>query len=155
MLADQAYDSMAAREIIELHEFLEDWFTGRCANDDTVWSGGLLQRFTDDFRILMPGGVRLTGSGLWDPLRAEHGRNPDFKINIRKIEQDAALRDGVTVWTYEEWQLNALNASPPDNGRAASVVFVADESTPTGLKWAHVHETWLPQAVIGAEPFDW
>lgn len=153
MFADQAYDSMAARAIIELHEFLEDWFTGRCANDDTVWSERLLHCFTDDFHILMPGGVLLKGGGLWDPLRAEHGRNTDFKINIRKIEQGAMLRDGVTVWTYEEWQRNALNASPPDNGRAASVV--ADASTPTGLIWAHVHETWLPEAIIAADPFDW
>ena len=155
MFTDKAYDSMAAREIIELHEFLEDWFTGRCANDETVWSERLLQRFTADFHICMPAGVLLTGSGLWEPLRAEHGRNPDFKINIRAIEQSGQLRHGVTVWTYEEWQRNALNALPPDNGRVASVVFLDDQPTPTGLKWAHVHETWLPAEVIAADPFDW
>ncbi len=155
MFADKVYDSMAATEIIGLHEFLEDWFTGRCENDDPAWKERLLQRFTDDFHIFMPAGVLLTGSGLWDPLRAEHGRNPDFKINIRKIERGAALGEGVTVWTYEEWQRNALNATPPDNGRGSSVVFVDDASTPTGLKWAHVHETWLPGEIIAADPFDW
>ncbi len=155
MFADKAHDSMAAREVIELHEFLEDWFTGRCANDDDVWSARLLSRFTDDFHITMPAGTLLSGGGLWDPLRAEHGRNPTFKINIRTIVQAARLRNGVSVWTYEEWQRNALNASPPDNGRAASVVFIEDPTTATGLKWAHVHETWLPAETIAADAFDW
>ena len=82
----------------------------------------------------MPAGTLLSGGGLWDLLRAEHGRNPTFKINIRAIDQAARLRNGVSVWTYEEWQRNALNASPPDNGRAASVVFVEDPTTATGLK---------------------
>ena len=155
MHTDKAYASMAACEIAQLHVFLEDWFTGRCPNSDEEWQRRLLDRFTADFHIIMPAGTLLSGDGLWQPLRGEHGRNPAFKISIRNIAPAATLAAGVSLWTYEEWQRNALNATPPDNGRAASVVFIDDAGTDTGLKWAHVHETWLPAEHIAAEVFDW
>ncbi|MEE2984201.1 MAG: hypothetical protein VX929_13000 [Pseudomonadota bacterium] len=57
MFADKVYDSIAAREILGLHKFLEDWLTGRCANEDEVRSARPLSRFTDDFHITLPAGT--------------------------------------------------------------------------------------------------
>lgn len=155
MFADRDYDSMAAREIIELHEIIEDWIAGRCARDDAVYESRLLSRFTEDFFIVMPGGVSMPGSGLWGPMRDAYGSNPDFRIHIREVAPRAHLGEGAFVWTYEEWQRNAANSTPADNGRLSTVVFVANDARETGLSWAHVHETWLPASVIAAHRFDW
>ena len=155
MFADKAYDSMAAVRSSGYTNFLK---TGSQAVVQTKTKYGRLGFYRVSptiSHIPMPAGTLLSGGGLWDLLRAEHGRTPTFKINVRAIDQAARLRNGVSVWTYEEWQRNALNASPPDNGRAASVVFVEDPTTATGLKWAHVHETWLPAETIAADAFDW
>ncbi len=59
----------------------------------------------------------------------------------------------IVLATYEEWQKGALNSKPPNNGRVSSAVFLKDRSRPNGLMWLHVHETWLPEAVVSADPF--
>lgn len=155
MLTDRAYDSMAAREIIELHELIEDWVTGRCPDTDEVWTSRLSDRFIPGFHIIMPAGALMRGDGLWGPMRAAYGRNPDFRIQIRNIDQRVELEGGASVWTYEEWQRNALNSTPKDNGRTSSAVFVACPRRDTGLQWAHIHETWLPDSTVEAHVFDW
>jgi hypothetical protein len=52
--------------------------------------------------------------------------------------------------TYEEWQRNALASKPADNGRIATVVFKIGDP----LKWVHIHETWLPEAVMAPDDYD-
>lgn len=39
---------------------------------------------------------------------------------------------------------------PPDNGRVATVLFRETEP----LRWLHIHETWLPESVQSAGPYD-
>ncbi|MFT5397007.1 MAG: hypothetical protein ACI85N_002222, partial [Gammaproteobacteria bacterium] len=39
---------------------------------------------------------------------------------------------------------------PPDNGRLATVIFKKTDP----LQWLHVHETWMPETVQAAGPFD-
>ena len=55
--------------------------------------------------------------------------------------------------TYEEWQRNALASTPPDNGRVATVLF-EDDRAEDRLRWLHIHETWLPEEVMAAGPYD-
>lgn len=52
--------------------------------------------------------------------------------------------------TYEEWQRHALASMPPDNGRLSTALFDCAD----GLRWLHVHETWLPAAQMAAGPYD-
>ena len=58
--------------------------------------------------------------------------------------------DGYLLATYEEWQRNGLASTPFDNGRLATVFFATGER----LRWLHIHETWLPQEVMAAGPYD-
>jgi hypothetical protein len=56
---------------------------------------------------------------------------------------------GLTVATYEAWQRHADGTV---TGRLSTVVFRDQAGTPNGLVWAHVHETWLPEAVQQRRP---
>ncbi|MGB1016836.1 MAG: hypothetical protein ACPG4T_22035, partial [Nannocystaceae bacterium] len=79
-----------------------------------------------------------------------YGNSPGFAIAIRRVQ--VRWQRGTTILaTYEEWQRNARRSTPPDNGRAATVLF---EDLGTRLSWLHIHETWLPAEIMAAGPFD-
>ena len=155
MHTDKKYTDPFGLEVIALHRFFEDWFGGYCDDDDRVFAERLLDRMHEDFTIILPGGIMLDGAGFWPEFRKLYGSNPDFHISIRNIRQKPSVLDSVYIVTYEEWQRNAKQSKPEDNGRLFSAVFIADEQAPYGIKWLHVHETWLPDSAIAAEPFNW
>ena len=155
MHTDKQYTDRLAIEIIELHRFFEDWFGGYCENSEEVFAERLLDRMHADFSIILPAGIMLNGSDFWPEFTKLYGSNPDFQINIRDIREKPQVAASVYAVTYQEWQRNAKQSNPENNGRLSSAVFLADEQAPNGLKWFHVHETWLPDSVMAAEPFDW
>lgn len=142
----------ARRELQEMHAFFVEWFRGECAQEDALFAQRLSSHFAPSFQIVFPGGDTLAGQALFAGMRAGYGGSPDFAIEIRAIREVAQAGD-LSIFTYEEWQRNATN-SAPSNGRISTVVFRRDDAQPNGLTWLHVHETWLPQAQIEAEPFD-
>ena len=155
MHTDKNYTDQLAIEIIDLHRFFEDWFGGYCDDSEEVFAERLLSRMHEDFNIVLPGGMMIYGAHFWPEFRKLYGSNPDFHISIRAVRQTPLPADSAHLVTYEEWQRNALQSKPQDNGRLSSAVFVNDEDAPNGIKWFHVHETWLPDAVITAEAYDW
>lgn len=155
MHTDKEYSDFLAIEVIDLHRFFEDWFGGYCENSEEVFAERLLSRMHKDFNIILPGGMMIFGAHFWPEFRKLYGSNPDFHISIRAVEQKPLAGGPVYLVTYQEWQRNALQSKPQDNGRLSSAVFVDDADAPNGIKWFHVHETWLPDAVIAAEPYDW
>ena len=118
----------------------------RARRPTEVYEAGFLGRLHPEFTIIQPAGKLMHRAEIADGLRGAYGGSPDFRIAIRNV---VVLREveNVIIATYEEWQRNAVNSSPPDNGRAATVVF-------DGGLWRHVHETWLPEDVMRAGPFD-
>jgi hypothetical protein len=142
-------EARVGSEIESLHEFFVGWFTGALPNSDTVFQSDFEQRFGDDFLLIPPGGEQLDLPTLAAGLRAAHGGNPGFRIAIRRVTVRGCW-DDMMLATYEEWQRNAVNSSPPDNGRIATALFQTGER----LRWQHVHETWLPADVMRAGPYD-
>ena len=134
------------REVEELHEFFIGWFTG--ALDEGVFNSTFLPRFSPDVVFIPPAGKLLGFEDLNSLIRAGYASNPAFRIQIRNVRVWNEF-DGYILATYEEWQRNALASSPPDNGRIATVLLSAD-----ALKWHHIHETWLPDEIIEAGPYD-
>ena len=155
MHTDKEYSDRFSLEVIELHRFFEDWFGGYCENSEEIFAERLLCRMHEDFNIVLPGGIMIYGAHFWPEFRKLYGSNPDFHISIRAVQQHPLAGGSVYLVTYEEWQRNALQSQPQDNGRLSSAVFVDAEDAPNGVKWFHVHETWLPDAVITAEAYDW
>ena len=140
-------ESEVRDEIVALHEFFVGWFSGTLPT--SAFETQFLPRFSPDFLLIPPAGILLTLEDFQAGLRASHGTNPDFRIAIRNVRLRGVL-DSHLLATYEEWQRNALASKPPDNARIASVVFNRAPS----LQWLHVHETWLPEAVALAGPYN-
>lgn len=155
MHTDQDYDGAVAKEIIDLHVFFEDWYRGNCNNTDRVFKNRLLSRMDIDFHIILPNGENYYGEQFWPEMKKAHGSNPKFQISLRNFSRKLQIGRKTFVANYEEWQKNAMNTLPANNGRISTAVMVTDENGPNGLKWLHVHETWLPESKTKTEKFDW
>lgn len=133
-------DDRCRKEVEELHRFFQDWFNGQLEPTDHNF-----QRFSgvmaEGFEILSPDGGRMTRSEILARVREGHGSSNDksFRIWIENYESRAIARDLLLV-TYEEWQ----ETGGEKRGRTSSAVFRSKSTTPNGVAWLHVHETWLP-----------
>ena len=138
----------ACREEIEgLHKFFVGWFSGQLPKD--VFEAQFLARFDPEFLLIPPAGVLLSLDGLAKGVEDNYATNPDFRIAIRNVTVRRVLGDQMLA-TYEEWQRFALASKPPENARLASVLFTIGKP----LKWLHIHETWMPEDVARAGPYD-
>lgn len=134
-------------EIEALHTFFVGWFSGALPVSEL--DSGFAARFSPDFLLVPPAGTLLDLTQLSEAVRSAHGSNPAFRIAIRNVTVRRRL-EGHVLATYEEWQRNALASTPPENARIATVLF--RDTRP--LQWLHIHETWLPDAVARAGPYD-
>ena len=140
----------AVRDEIEaLHRFFVDWFSGNCSNSDEYFRQEFEQRFDQQFLLIPPAGTTLDLKALSQNIYPRYASNPDFSIAIRQVRVQQQWGRQVLA-TYEEWQRNALASTPSNNGRIASVIFHLGEE----ITWLHVHETWLPQSIMAAGPYD-
>lgn len=147
-------NEIEAREEIEaLHAFFVDWFGGLIAADAEVFEQRFAKRFHADCELIQPSGSTLTRQVFFDAVRQSHASSPDFRIAIRNVRVRYELANGLSLVTYEEWQRNAVNSKPPDNARAATVLFQQSEDD-RSLSWLHIHETWLPADQTPASRFD-
>ena len=138
------------QEVLDLHQFFEDWFMGRLADDDKSFA-----RFSsvmdDTFRIVSPAGTMTPIPALSKGLRGAHGAwdkggAPVGRIWIENVDV-RLLSDTLALVTYEEWQEQAQ----PAKGRQSTALFEVDVNTPNGVRWLHVHETWLPPSAESSE----
>jgi hypothetical protein len=151
-MSDTPLTLEAARdEIVELHEFFVDWFAGRCPDDDDSYRERLLDRLSEQLVYLMPGGNALSYADLRDGMRKAHGSNPDFRIAVRDVTLHH-VDDGSMTVSYVEWQRNAKQSKPSDNGRYSTVLFV--RGSDGRLRWRHLQETWLPAEQMAAASYD-
>ena len=148
-MSDAALTGAVTAEIEALHRFFVGWFSGELPNDETLFQREFSDRFDPDCVLVPPAGDTLPMPALNEGIHATYGTNPGFRIAIRNV-QLRRVTDELVLATYEEWQRNALNSTPPDNGRVATVLFARGEP----LRWLHVHETWLPAAIMAAGPYD-
>jgi hypothetical protein len=147
-LADQV-----RAEIEAMHEFFVAWFTGAVANDDDVFQRGFARRFDPGFVLIPPAGSLLSLAGLTKSIREAHGSNPEFRIAIRDVVLRREL-PGVVVVTYHEWQRDAKASTPANNGRVSTALLRPEAVAPGGFAWLHVHECWLPAAIMDAGPYE-
>ena len=126
------------REIIELHEFFEGWFTGSLEQTDEQFSR-VSAVLADGFVLVSPGGDLDEREPLLEGSRSAYdGRPSDFRIWIEDVEVRHSRGD-VTVVTYEEWQ---QSGDDEPTCRLSTVVFAEAQRTPNGVEWLHVHEVW-------------
>jgi len=118
-------------EVRELHAFFARWFAG------TAESGELerLDVLDESFRMIGPDGRQQTVDEVRSAIEDAHGRR-SMQIEIRNVR----VHPTALVGSYEEWQ----TSDGVVTGRISSAVMAADPSTPNGLRWMQLHETWLP-----------
>ncbi len=138
-----------AAEVAVVHDFIAAWIRGELPDDDQAWQA-FRKRFAPDFALLTPGGAQMTPERSLGFVREMHGSNDEFRIEARDANILRA-RAGLVVATYTEWQRNARHAPLRENGRLSTVVFDDDGDT---LRWAWLHETWLPAEVVDQASFD-
>lgn len=152
MVASKLREAIST-EIEDLHEFFQGWFSGVGPSGLDVLDSGLRQRLAPDFTLILPGGTVFEGDGFLAGMVDAHGSNRDFRIQIRDVRLRAELAPNCFLVTYEEWQKNAANSKPSNNGRLSTAILMEASTLGLPFQWVHVHETWLPADRIAAEPF--
>ena len=127
----------AAREIAELHQFFEDWFCGRVELSEERFA-----RFTsvmaEEFHLILPSGAMIDRSQAVPWIWNMHGTRPTTRMWVDKVQVISRCA-GCWVAVYEEWQ-----ESPDERTvRLSSALLGDDADAPNGLRWLHVHETWI------------
>ncbi len=125
------------KEIIQLHQFFQDWYNNQLAltKDNFSHCENVLAK---DFSIIFPNGEVVRCQPLLERLRNAHNSHNEMRIWIKNIQIRHHISD-VILATYEEWQ----EIEGQITARLSSVVFQEVQSTPNGVCWLHVHETWI------------
>ena len=129
--------TLARDEIVRLHRVIDGWFRGELPAErfDPEFSDALHA----DFENIQPSGLVRSKADLLEPIRAAHGANPDFRIEI-EAPRLLATWPGLILATYVEFQTGAKN-SAADNRRRSTVLF----ETGDRLVWRYLQETGLPE----------
>ena len=126
-----------ANEIIQLHQFFQDWYNNKLAPTHQNFS-----RCSDvlapEFSIIFPGGEMIDCQPLLDGLCNAHNSREGMRIWIKNVQIHHHIGEMILA-TYEEWQ----EIEGQVTARLSSVLFQEAQSTPNGIQWLHVHETWI------------
>ncbi|WP_290652603.1 DUF4440 domain-containing protein [Aquisalimonas sp.] len=128
----------AHREVEALHAFFQSWFRGDASSEAFQ---RLEQALADGFVIVTPDARILERRAIIDGVCSQYATDPHAQLEIRRISP-RTVRGPIAIVTYEEWQ---ARQGGPMRGRLSTVVLQADTEGPNGLRWLHVHETWLPE----------
>ncbi|MFN2237714.1 MAG: hypothetical protein ACK2U1_26070 [Anaerolineales bacterium] len=124
-------------EIHELHQFFQDWYNNQLSPTDENFAR-CANVLHSNFTIIFPIGDRMRRETLLEILRNAHGSHTNIRIWIEHIQILYQFGDLVLA-TYEEWQ----EIDSQINSRLSTVLFQQAPTTPNGLRWLHVHETWM------------
>ncbi|WP_406278183.1 DUF4440 domain-containing protein [Embleya sp. NBC_00896] len=124
-------------EVERLHVIIEGLLTG--AGDDLA---GFARAHARDFTLTGPDGRTLVRAEVSAMIEGACGAVPGLRITIEDVRVVVAAREFV-VATYREVQVRA------DGGgdvRTSTVVFARDADAVHGLRWRHLHETWVERS---------
>lgn len=125
------------REVVGLHEFFVEWFTGQIENSDEAFDR-VARALGSEFVLIGPDGRGRGREVVLASIRGQYGRRADFTIEIRNF-QPRLLEGGLAVVVYEEHQVVGGKA----NARISSAVFRGSGTAPEKVAWIHLHETAL------------
>lgn len=130
----------ASAEIVALHRFFVEWYdrgTAEAADFslfECVMGPGM--------QMIPPSGAVLDRDQVIGHVHANRGAfDGDFAIEIADIRPAWQAGNAIVV-TYVEKQRRAGGTT----ARRASALFTENPSTPNGVEWRHLHETWMQAA---------
>jgi hypothetical protein len=125
-------------EIVDLHQFFQDWFNGDLGASTENFSR-LGIALAPNFKMITPQGNLVERAPLVDSLNSAHNSRTGMRIWIKNVVLQHQLGETI-IATYEEWQEIKSQVS----ARLSSATFKFDSDAPNGVAWVHLHETWLP-----------
>lgn len=129
------------REIIELHQFFEDWMTGKLEQNQTNFTR-VLDTMGENFYLVSPEGAIIDRATILDSVYNGYLSRPNFRMWIENTQIKHVLGD-VVIATYEEWQ--EWKETGKVTSRVSTVIFTVDNTRSNGVVWQAVHETWLSE----------
>ncbi len=124
-------------EIVELHQFFQDWFNGVLENQPENFSR-LDTALAPEFKMITPGSALIERAPLVTGLQAAHNTRNGMRIWIKNVILQHQIGD-IFIATYEEWQEIEGQVS----ARLSSATFKIQADAPNGIEWVHLHETWI------------
>ena len=120
-------------DVLSTHVLIRAWLSGEAAAGNCAQ---LLARFSPDFTMVAPGGVRLDHAGLTGFFQGAGGSRPGLAMRITDLQLIQESATGATV-SYRE--LQSLPGAE-NTERWSTVVY--EKTSDGGLLWRHLHETW-------------
>jgi hypothetical protein len=140
-------------EVDDLHNLFLAWYAGKPARNRDWYDLNIAARMDTQFSIVSPSGITLAHDEILMLIYEGHGQSKEFRINTRNAK--LLRRDGnIVLVSYEEWQHHAVNSPASQNGRISTALLAVDEAQANGLRWLHVHETWLPDEIQKTGNYD-
>ena len=139
-------EALCSSEVVRLHQFFVDWFTGAIPKSDANFKR-VSSALSSDFHIVSPRGHIQGRTDLLQGLVKSHGSHEKYGmiIEIKNCRLISTTGNGKTfLMTYEEWQRMGPTTNSQSTARIATVVFRKSKNGWNGLEWLHVHETWMP-----------
>lgn len=121
------------KEIIEFHDYIEQWFHGQ-ENEPDALQKKLLSGFSSDFTLLNGNGDTLSLSALSDWLPAVYGKFPDRIVKLENITITHTESHGLA--SYTEIQITGDTITR----RQSSATFLLYEEK---ALWLHLIERWI------------
>ena len=136
---DLELEQQCKAEIVELHQFFEDWFSA--SEESSIDLDRFAEVLAPDFTMVGPDGRLVEAQELLAALREARGSKLGLRIwidNVRVLHRSGDM----TVALYEERQ----KSDGGESRRVSTAIFRNREHNPNGLEWLHVQEKWLEQA---------
>ncbi|CAM6100642.1 unnamed protein product [Calypogeia fissa] len=130
--------SRVACEIVEYQIYLEKWLRGQVDTSDSgFWR--LIHTMDEKSSLVFAHGTEGNAHLTIDGLRSLHGAVPQFVIWVDRVRVKK-LSEGAWSVIFDKWE----RPTPEElHCKIISSVLVSQAGTPNGLKWVHIHETWL------------
>jgi hypothetical protein len=123
-------------EIIELHDFFEDYFLGKTSSLARAETA-----FGPKFTFVGPNAETRNRASVIQMLADGHAHTQDLTITTTDHHLLLETPEAI-VATYIEHHEH--NEGQP-NHRLTTVVFVPDPNAPNGLLWHRAQETWVAE----------
>ncbi len=122
-------------EIVELHDFFEEYFLGRIASLARAEAA-----FGPKFTFVGPNAETRNRASVIQMLADGHAHAEQLKITTTDHQLLLESPDAIVATYVEHHEL-----ADTSNHRLTTVVFVPDPDAPNGLLWHRAQETWMTE----------
>lgn len=129
------YEDKCNKEVIELHDFFLNWFTGKAIESDFI-------RFSDHisplFQLITPTATVIDYDGIKNMIKNSYNSRNEMEMWIENVST-WKLSSDIYLTTYHE--LNMEDGTK--TRRLSTAIFRVNEKCVNSVEWVHVHETWV------------